>query len=126
MLTAGAPMSETLRLAVRSLRSPLARRNLEPVLHAVRQGQALSDSLRTVPGFPISIAQLAAVGEATGALGPMLVRSGKLEEEAGLSRIETLGQLLGPILIVGLGGLVGVLMASLLSGVSQLGQSALQ
>jgi type II secretory pathway component PulF len=126
MLSAGAPMSETLRLAIRSVRSPLARGRIEPVLQAVRQGHSLSDSLAKTPGFPAAVARLASVGEATGALGPMLVRAGKLEEEAALSRIETLGQLLGPALIVSLGGLVGLLMASLLSGVSQLGQSALQ
>jgi hypothetical protein len=32
----------------------------------------------------------------------------------------------GPALIVALGGLIGLLMASLLSGVSQIGESALQ
>lgn len=126
MLSAGAPMSETLRLAVRSVRSPLARKRLESVLAAVRQGHALSSSLEEVSGFPSAIVRLAAVGEATGALGPMLVRGGKLEEDAAMRRIETIGGLLGPILIVALGGLVGLLMAGLLSGVSQLGQSTLQ
>jgi type II secretory pathway component PulF len=126
MLSAGAPMSDTLRLAVRSLGSPAARRRLEPAQIAVRQGQSLSQALDEVKAFPTSIAKLAAVGEATGSLGPMLVRGGKLEEEAAVARIERLGQLLGPAMIVGLGGLVGLLMAGLLSGVSQLGQSALQ
>ena len=41
-------------------------------------------------------------------------------------RIEAAGRVLGPALIVGLGGLIGLMMAGLLSGVSQLGQSALQ
>lgn len=126
MLAGGAPMSDALRLSVRSLRSPTARQRLEPVLHDVRQGRSLSSALDTVPGFPPSIARLAAVGEATGTLGPMLQRGGLLEEEAAMARIERIGQLLGPMLIVALGALVGLLMAGLLSGVSQLGQSALQ
>jgi type II secretory pathway component PulF len=125
MLTAGAPMSETLRLAIRAVNSPLARKRLEPVLHEVRQGESLSASLERVRGFPGAISRLAAVGEATGALGPMLTRAGRLEEEAAIRRIEQVGQILGPALIVGLGGLVGMIMASLLSGVSQLGGSAL-
>jgi type II secretory pathway component PulF len=125
MLTAGAPMSDALRLAVRTVRSGLGRRRLEPILQEVRQGQSLSHALEKVGGFPQSIWSLAAVGEASGALGPMLVRSGKLEEDAALARIEAAGQVIGPALIVALGGLVGLLMAGLLSGVSQLGQSAL-
>lgn len=125
MLGAGAAMSETLRLALRSLGSPTAKARLEPVLQAVRQGEPLSAALDEVKGFPDVVTRLAAVGEATGTLGEMLVRGGRLEEEAAVARIERLGQLLGPTLIVVLGGIVGLLMAGLLSGVSQLGQSAL-
>ena len=125
MLTAGAPMSDALRLSLRSVRSDLARRRLEPIVQQVRQGEALSRTLERVKGFPQSIWSLTAVGEASGSLGPMLVRSGKLEEEASLNRIEAIGQLIGPALIIALGGVVGLLMAGLLSGVSQLGQSSL-
>jgi type II secretory pathway component PulF len=125
MLSAGAPMSETLRLAIRAVNSPLAKKRLEPVLHEVRQGEPLSTALEHVRGFPSAISRLAAVGEATGALGPMLARAGRLEEEAAIRRIEQVGQILGPALIVGLGGLVGLIMASLLSGVSSLGGAAL-
>jgi type II secretory pathway component PulF len=126
MLSAGAPMGEALRLSVRAVRAERARRLLEPVTQAVRQGVLLSTALERVGGFPAAIVRLAAVGEATGALGPMLVRAGRLEEETALRRIEQAGRLLGPVLIVCLGGLVGLLMAGLLTGVSQLGDTALQ
>jgi type II secretory pathway component PulF len=125
MLSAGAPMSETLRLAIRAVNSPLAKKRLEPVLYEVRQGESLSTALERVKGFPSAISRLAAVGEATGSLGPMLARAGRLEEEAAIRRIEQIGQILGPALIVSLGGLVGLIMASLLSGVSSLGGAAL-
>jgi type II secretory pathway component PulF len=126
MLTAGAPMSDALRLAIRSVRSGVARGRLEPVAHAVRQGETLSSALDRVRPFPGAIVRLTAVGEASGGLGPMLARAGKLEEDAAIRRIEAIGRVLGPALIVGLGGLIGLLMAGLLSGVSQLGQSSLQ
>jgi type II secretory pathway component PulF len=126
MLAGGAPMTDALRLSIRSLRSELARDRLEQVASAVRQGELLSNALRKVSRFPETIMRLAAVGEASGALGPMLARAGKIEEDAAIRRIETVGRFLGPVLIVGLGGLIGLLMAGLLSGVSQLGQSALQ
>lgn len=125
MLGAGAPMSDALRLAIRAVPSPAARRRLEPVTFAVRQGHPLSSALETVKGFPPAIVRLAAVGEASNALGPLLQRGGRVEEEAALRRIETLGRIAGPALIVALGGLLGVLMGGLLSGVSQMGQSVL-
>lgn len=126
MLASDAPMTDALRLAIRGVNSKTARGRLEPVAQAVRQGQSLSVALQQVAGFPGAITRLAAVGEATGALGPMLTRSGKLEEQAAIRRIEAGARMLGPILIVGLGGMIGLLMAGLLSGITELGQAALQ
>jgi len=126
MLAAGAPMSEALRLAVRSVRSATARERLEPVSQAVRNGQPLSSALDKVRPFPPSIIRLVVVGEESGALGAMLARAGQMEEDAAIRRIEAAGRILGPALIVLLGGMIGLMMAGLLSGVSQLGDSALQ
>ena len=126
MLAAGAPIGDALRLAIRTASWSEARARLAPVLSSVRQGEMLSIALEEVKGFPSSVARLAAVGEATGALGPMLARSGALEEAAALKRIESGAKLLGPALIILLGGLIGVLMASLLSGVTGLGDAALR
>ncbi|HLZ77181.1 type II secretion system F family protein [Phenylobacterium sp.] len=125
MLSAGAPVTDALRLANRATMTKAARRRIEPMLQAVRQGQPLSAALETAKGFPPSIVRLAAVGEASNALGPMLLRGGKLEEDAAMRRIESFGRIAGPVLIVVLGLLLGALMGSVLSGVSQLGSSAL-
>jgi len=125
MLTAGAPMSDALRLATRGVRSELAKVRLGVVLQQVRQGVSLSEALQAVKGFPPTIVRLVSVGESTGALGRMLQRSGKLEEDAAVRDIEAAARLLGPALIVLLGGLIGLMMAGLLSGVTELGQAAL-
>ena len=66
------------------------------------------------------------MGEASGALGAMLARAGQMEEDAAIRRIEAAGRILRPALIVVLGALIGLLMAGLLSGISQLGDAALQ
>jgi type II secretory pathway component PulF len=96
------------------------------VAKAVREGAALSASLDRVKGFPAAITRLVAVGETSGALGPMLIRSGTLEEATAVRRIEAIGRMAGPILIIVLGGMVGTLMAGLLSGISDLGETALR
>ena len=126
MLTAGTPMSDALKLAIRSVRSPLARKRLEPAAQAVREGRAFSEVIARVSGFPQSIARLAVIGEASGAVGPMMARAGKLEEDAALRRIEAAGRLLGPAVIVGLGAMIGLLMGGLLTGVTHIGDGALQ
>ena len=126
MLTAGTPMSDALKLAIRSVRSPLARGRLEPAAQAIREGRAFSDVIGRIDSFPASIARLAVIGEASGAVGPMMARAGKLEEDAALRRIEAAGRMIGPAVIVALGALIGLLMGGLLSGVTHIGDSALQ
>lgn len=126
MLAAGAPISDALRLAIRSVPTGAARRRLDQVALDVRQGRDLSSALGEVRGFPSAIVRLAAVGEASNTVGSLLMRSGRMEEEAALRRIETVGRIMGPALIVLLGAILGVLMGALLSGVSQMGQAALE
>lgn len=126
MLSAGAPMAEALRLAERSVTSAEARASIQRIGQTVRQGQKLSDGLGRIRGFPGSIVRLAAIGEASGALGPMISRGGKLEEDAALRRIEGFGRLIGPLVIVVLGALVGLLMGGLLTSITHIGDSALQ
>lgn len=125
VLSAGAPVADALRLATRSVSLALAQERLAPVAQAVRQGEGLSNALGRVKDIPGSITRLAAIGEETGALGAMLARGGALEEAAAIRRIESLSRILGPALIVALGGVIGLLMAGLLSGVSGLGDAAL-
>jgi type II secretory pathway component PulF len=122
MLAAGAPMNEALRLATKAIGAGVARHRLEVVGVKVRQGESLSAALSRVKGFPNAIVRLAAVGEASSSLGQMLSRGGTLEEEGALRRIRAIGQIAGPALIVLMGLFLGLLMAGLLSGISQMGQ----
>lgn len=124
MLTAGAPMNEALRLATRAVNTGVARQRLDVVGVKVRQGEALSAALGQVKGFPNAIVRLAAVGEASSMLGQMLSKGGTLEEDGALRRIRAVGQIAGPALIVLMGGFLGLLMAGLLSGISQMGQAS--
>jgi type II secretory pathway component PulF len=126
MLAAGAPISPALRLAVRSVRSSAGRKRLESLVPTVREGQTLSVALERVQGFPQTVTRLAAVGEASGALGIMLARAGHIEEQAALRRIEAIGRILGPAMIVLLGGLIGLLMGGLLGSIQQIGSAAIQ
>lgn len=125
LLSAGAPMTEALRLSLRTTRSPTARKALDGVLKAVRQGERLSIAFGRIPAMPASIARLTLIGEQSAALGPMLVRAGRFEERGALRQIEAGARVLGPVLIVGLGALIGMMMVGLLSGISDLGGAAL-
>lgn len=126
ILTSGAPIADALRMAIRSVPSAVARRRLEAAAQSVREGEALSSALEAMPGFPKGITRLTAIGEASGSAGAMLLRSGKLEEAAALRRIERGGAVIGPVLIVALGLVIGLMMAGLLSGITGIGEAVLK
>lgn len=125
MLSAGAPISDALRLAIRATPYRGGRRRLEPVIGVVREGRPLADALSEIKSFPPTIIRLTTVGEASNTVGQLLMRAGAMEEARAIKRIELVGRIAGPALIIVLGAILGVLMGGLLSGVSQMGQAAL-
>lgn len=118
VLASGAPIGEALRLSTRTVSLLLARERLSAIPGLMREGERLSAALATASGMPDGIIALAEIGEETGQLGDLLEQAGQLEETRALKQIEQIGRLLGPVFIVVLGGMVGLLMAGLLSGIS--------
>ena len=124
MLSRGAGLAEGLRLCQRSIGNEIARERLETVSVSVRQGRLVSEGLRSVKGLPKPIIKLAEVGETSGALGPMLARAGEREEAEALAKITHLSRLLGPLLIMVLGAMIGLIMGGVLTALTDIGSIA--
>ncbi|MGN6424378.1 MAG: type II secretion system F family protein [Asticcacaulis sp.] len=120
-LQSGASILDALRLCQRSLANTEARKRTDIVSTMIRQGRTLSDAFREVRGLPQTIVRLCEVGEASSTLGPMLMRAGEREETAALVKIDKGSKLLGPLLIIGLGALIGGLMAGVLTALTDIG-----
>ncbi len=120
-LQSGAGVTDALRLCQRSVGNAAARKRLENVATQVRQGSRLSDALRQVEGFPRPVIRLCEVGEASSTLGAMLTKAGEREEQQALSKIDKLSKVLGPALIVALGGMIGALMGGVLTALTDIG-----
>jgi len=121
LLVRGAGLTEGLRLSQRTVVNTVARTRLDAVAASVRQGRLLSESLRLVKGFPRPVIKLCEIGEASGALGAMLARAGEREETAALALIGKVSKLLGPLLIMVLGGVVGLIMGGVLTALTDIG-----
>jgi general secretion pathway protein F len=126
LMAARVPAGEAIRLAVGSIRLTEAARRLDGLATAVRGGASISQSLAETPALPRSLSQMARIGEETGSLGQMLERAGQLEQARALRRVKAQTKWLGPALIIVLGVMIGILMSGLLSGVSALGDTAVQ
>lgn len=90
---------------------------LDAVSSSLEQGQSMAAPLKKSRLWPALATQLIEIGEAGGQLEPMLAKLADIydgEVQAGIKRLLTV---LEPLLILGLGGLVAVIIASVLLAV---------
>ena len=90
---------------------------LDAVSSSLEQGQSMAAPLKESQVWPALATQLIEIGEASGQLEPMLARLADIydgEVQTGIKRLLTV---LEPLLILGLGGLVAVIIASVLLAV---------
>jgi len=90
---------------------------LAAVSNSLEQGQSMAAPLKESQLWPALATQLIEIGEASGQLEPMLAKLADIydgEVQAGIKRLLTV---LEPLLILGLGGLIAVIIASVLLAV---------
>lgn len=116
----GAPVLESLAAARGSLGNAVFQDAVSQIIVRVREGGSVSRTMKASEVFPSLITQLAATGEASGQLPDMLLRGAKyLEDEFESSTSVALG-LLEPLIILVLGGMVAVIVLSIMLPILQL------
>ncbi|MGF7049503.1 type IV pilus assembly protein PilC [Paenibacillus sp. DS2015] len=81
---------------------------------SLRQGNPLSEPLKTAWVFPPLVTQMIAIGEETGSLDQMLDKVADFYEMDVENTVDRLKSLLEPLLIAFLAGIVGIIVASIM------------
>jgi type IV pilus assembly protein PilC len=114
-LVSGVPMVKALELTGKVVDNKVYEDLLEDALESVRGGKSLSDSFmpyqKEIPGIMV---QMVKVGEETGDLGGILKTLAKFYQREVMQAVDTLVDLIEPVMIVMLGLGVGFLLASVL------------
>jgi type IV pilus assembly protein PilC len=114
-LISGVPMVKALELTSKVVDNKVYEDLLIASLEEVRGGKSLSDALmpyqKEIPGIMV---QMVKVGEETGDLGGILKTLAKFYQREVMQAVDTLVDLIEPIMIVALGLGVGFLLASVL------------
>jgi type IV pilus assembly protein PilC len=115
LLHGGIPVAQALEIMGHMVGNASYREIFHEVAEDVRQGELLSASLAKYPAFfPDLVAQMTAVGESTGKMEEMFTRLGALYTRDADIVTGNLVELIQPILMIGMGILVGLLFASIL------------
>jgi type IV pilus assembly protein PilC len=113
LLTGGIPLVQGLETASDSLGTPLLRRALDKASKMVREGQALSASLKTTGIFPPLSIDMIEVGESTGALPTMLTSVAEFYEEDVNTRMAAALSLIEPAIMIFMGCFVAFVLIAL-------------
>ncbi|MDO1558582.1 type II secretion system inner membrane protein GspF [Brevundimonas sp. 2R-24] len=120
MLASGLPVVEGLTAVSPTVRNAVLRQATEQMAAAIREGGGLSSAMRRAGVFPPLLVHMTASGESSGRLEPMLERSADyLDREFNAFTAAALS-LLEPIIIVVMGGVVAVIVLSILLPILQI------
>jgi type IV pilus assembly protein PilC len=113
LLLGGIPLMAALDTAADSLGTQVLKKVLEQSTKLVREGQALSQALRTTKLFPALSIDMIEVGESTGALPAMLSSVAEFYEDDVSTRVTAALSLIEPAILIAMGCFVGFVLVSL-------------
>lgn len=123
LMGAGVAVLEALDVTSRAIGNVLYEEALKDAAVQVKNGRSLSGALENNPLFPSIVSQMLAVGEETGQTDTVLIKVADFyEEEVDLS-IDGISSIIEPVMIVVMGGMVGVIAASVMMPIAGLSQN---
>lgn len=114
LAAAGVSVLEALNVTSGSLGNEVIKQGIQSSIVRIRNGSNISDSLNESNVMPQIIIQMAAVGEETGQIDTVLEKVAEFYEQDVDAVIDNLASIIEPIMIVGLGGVVGLIVLSVL------------
>jgi len=114
LVTTGVPILAGLEVAGRCSGNSVIRSAVNKAVFRVRDGESLAVVLTDSAVFPRVVVQMVSVGERSGALAYCLGKAADLYEYDTQCTVERMVTLLEPVMIVGLGGLIGLIIMSVL------------
>ncbi len=122
LLKAGVPILHALEIVITTCGNTVVASVLQHVRFAVREGRPLAEPLSHTDVFPIMVSQMIAVGEQTGKLSNMLDELSRYYQEQVATAVERMTTLLEPIMLIGMGLVIGTLVVSMYLPIFQISQ----
>jgi len=120
LLGSGIPLLKALHIAQGVMENQLLAKDLEEVEETVRRGVSLGKALSNSGHFPVLLPQLIVVGEESGRTAGILDKLAESFDEQVRQRTRRMVALVEPLLILGLGGIVGAVVIIMLSAIFSL------
>lgn len=113
LLVSGVPILQALETVAGAIDNVIIGEAIMAARAAIREGERIGDPLEKSGMFPPMVVQMITIGEETGSLDSMLHKIAEFYESEVEAMLQSLTAALEPILIVGLGGIVGFIVISM-------------
>ena len=123
LMAAGVSVLESIEVTAKAIGNKVIEEELLKAAKDVRNGRQLSEPISESKFFPPIVSQMLAVGEETGQTETILVKVADFYEEEVDALIDGLSSIIEPIMITVMGGVVGLIAASVIGPISSLSQN---
>jgi type IV pilus assembly protein PilC len=113
LLQSGVPILDALDICARTAGNVILESAVNYVRQRISEGKNMAEPLAETKVFPDMVVQMIAVGEQTGALDQMLNKVADFYEEESDVAVAAMTSAMEPLLMVGLGGMVGVVLMAM-------------
>jgi len=113
LLASGVPILDALRIVAKTAGNVLIETALNGVADRISEGKTMVEPLAETKLFPSMVVQMIGVGEQTGALDQMLNKIADFYEEEVDVAVSALTSMMEPIMMVGIGGMVGFMLIAM-------------
>ncbi len=113
LITSGVPILQALLIVRDTAGNEVIARAMVAVHNSIREGESIAGPLGKSPVFPPMVVHMIAVGEETGALDNMLIKVSDAYDREVDTTVAALTSVLEPILILGMGLVVGFIVIAM-------------
>jgi type IV pilus assembly protein PilC len=113
LVASGVPILQAIEITGRSAGNVVIERAMIGVGAAVKEGETISGPLAKAKVFPEMVVQMLSVGEETGSLDHMLNKVADFYEAEVDASVKSLTSILEPIMMIGVGAIVGTVVISM-------------
>jgi len=113
LLQSGVPILDALEICAKTSGNVVIEAGVMHVRQKISEGKNMAEPLMETAVFPDMVVQMIAVGEQTGALDQMLNKVADFYEEETDIAVAALLSALEPVMMVGVGGMVGVVLIAM-------------
>jgi len=113
LVSSGVPILQAIDITGQAAGNVVIEKAMKDVQQSVKEGQSITGPLQKISVFPAMVTQMIAVGEETGSLDAMLNKIADFYEDEVNASVKSLTSILEPILMLGVGALVGLVVISM-------------